>query len=109
MRALYLEYPEDRNVWHIDDQYLFGSSLLIAPVLKPLSRTEIRNIYLPAGTWFDYFTKEKIVSNGMWIRKKVDLSTLPIYVKEGTELKYCEVKCSLMDGMGEIVKVEEWK
>ncbi|MBR2948796.1 MAG: DUF4968 domain-containing protein [Lachnospiraceae bacterium] len=108
MRALYLAYPEDRNVWHIDDQYLFGDSLLIAPVLKPLCRTEIRNIYLPAGTWFDYFTKEKIVSGGMWIKRKVDLKTMPIYVKEGAELKYCEVKESLMNGMGQIVKIENW-
>lgn len=108
VRALYLAYPEDRNVWHIDDQYLFGDSLLIAPVLKPLSRTDIRNVYLPAGTWFDYFTKEKIISTGMWIRRKVDLATMPIYVKEGTELHYCEVKNSLIDGMGDIVKTEKW-
>ncbi len=33
MRALYLEYPEDRNVRYLDDEYLFGDSLLIAPVL----------------------------------------------------------------------------
>ena len=67
MRALYLEYPDDRNVRYIDDEYLFGESLLIAPVLKPLSKTDIREIYLPKGTWFDYHTKEKIESNGMWI------------------------------------------
>lgn len=109
MRALYLAYPEDRNVRHIDDQYLFGDSLLIAPVLKPLRKTDIRELYLPAGTWFDYFTREKIVSNGMWIKRKVDLATMPIYVKEGTVLRYCEVKSSLAEGMGEIVRTEEWQ
>ena len=107
-RALYFEYPEDRNVRHIDDEYLFGDSLLVAPVLKPLSKTDIREIYLPKGTWFDYFTKEKIESTGMWIRKKVDLKTMPIFVKEGTTLKYCEEKESLSGGMGEIVKTEEY-
>ncbi len=107
-RALYFEYPEDRNVRHIDDEYLFGDSLLVAPVLKPLSKTDIREIYLPKGTWFDYFTKEKIESTGMWITKKVDLKTMPIYVKEGTTLKYCDAKDNLQNGMGEIVSIEEF-
>ena len=101
-------YGEDRNVRYIDDEYLFGDSLLVAPVLKPLSKTDIREIYLPKGTWVDYFKKEKIESTGMWITKKVDLKTMPIYVKEGTTLKYCDVKNSLQNGMGEIVKTEEY-
>lgn len=108
MRALYLEYPEDRNVRHIDDQYLFGDSLLIAPVLKPLSKTAFRDIYLPQGVWFDYFTREKIESRGQWIRRKVDLATMPIYVKEGTVLRYCDARETLAKGMGHIVKTEHW-
>ncbi len=108
MRSLYLEFPDDRNVRYIDDQYMFGDGLLIAPVLKPMSKTDIREIYLPKGTWTDYFTKEKIQSNGMWIGRKIDLKTMPIYVKSGTTLKYCEVKDNLQNGMGEIVKTEEY-
>lgn len=108
MRALYLEYPEDRNVWHIDDQYLFGDSLLIAPVLKPLSKTSFRDIYLPRGVWFDYFTGQRTESAGQWIRRKVDLATMPIYVKEGTVLRYCDAQESLANGMGQIVKTEHW-
>ena len=107
MRALYLEYPEDRNVWHIDNEYLFGDSLLIAPVLKPLSKSTTRSIYLPKGTWFDYFTKEKIESNGQWITKDIELSSLPIYVKSGTTLKYCSADINLKEGI-EITRVEEW-
>ena len=108
VRALYLEYPKDRNVRYIDDEYMFGDSLLIAPVLKPLSKTDIRDVYLPNGTWYDYFTKEKITSNGMWIQRKIDLKTMPIYVKEGTVLRYCEAKSHLQNGMGEIVRLEEY-
>ncbi|MBP5274908.1 MAG: hypothetical protein ILO36_08265, partial [Abditibacteriota bacterium] len=108
MRALYLEYPEDRNVRMIDDQYLFGDSLLIAPVLKPLSKSKTRDVYLPKGVWFDYFTKEKIVSDGKWISRDIDLRTMPIYVKEGTELKYCSAGAHLKGGMGEIIKTEKW-
>ena len=108
MRALYLEYPEDRNVRHIDDEYLFGDSLLIAPVLKPLSKCRHRDLYLPKGTWFDYFSKEKIASAGQWIRREVTLSTLPIYVKEGAVIRYCSADTNLKDGMGSIVKTENW-
>ena len=108
MRALYLEYPEDRNVRHMDDQYLFGDSLMIAPVLKPLSKTVFRDIYLPRGVWFDYFTRERFESRGEWIRRKVDLATMPIYVKEGTVLEYQAAQDSLAGGMGKILKTEHW-
>ncbi len=109
MRALYLEYPEDRNVWHIDDEYLFGDSLLVAPVLKPLRKSRVRAVYLPKGVWFDYFTREKIVSGGQWIEKPVALGTLPLYVKEGATLKYRAATSSFKDGMGQITKVETWE
>ena len=109
MRALYLEYPEDRNTRFIDDEYLFGESLLIAPVLKPLSKGRTRDIYLPKGIWHDYFTKEKIVSDGKWITREIDLKTMPIYVKDGTVLEYCSADTCLADGMGETVKTEKWQ
>jgi len=108
MRALYLSYPEDRNVRTIDDEYLFGDDLLIAPVLKPLARTNVRQVYLPAGAWYDYFTRERIESTGMWIRRQVDLKTMPIYVKEGTRLSYCREQSSLMNGMETILREEYW-
>ena len=108
MRALYLEYPEDRNVRYIDDEYPFGDSLLIAPVLKPMKKSRVRKIYLPNGVWFDYFSKEKLVSDGKWIEKRIELSTLPIFVKEGAVLRYCSAYTSLKDGMGSIIKEEKW-
>jgi alpha-glucosidase (family GH31 glycosyl hydrolase) len=108
MRALYLEFPEDRNVWQIQDEYLFGSQLLIAPVLKPMKVSKIRSVYLPRGTWYDYFTKEKIVSAGEWIQRTVQLKTLPIFVKARTVLQYCGADKTLADGMGNIVKTETW-
>ena len=109
MRSLILEYPEDMNARYIDDEYLFGDSLLIAPVLKPLSAARTRKVYLPKGVWFDYFTKEKYESCGMWIEKDVELKTLPIYVKQGAELRYCAADRSLANGMGDIVRTERWE
>jgi len=108
MRALYLEFPQDRNVRFIDDEYLFGESLLIAPVLKPLSKSKVRDLYLPAGVWYDYFTGERIESVGQWVQKPVELKTLPIFVREGTTLKYCSADRSFSEGMGEIIRTETW-
>lgn len=108
MRALYLEYPFDRNVRHIDDEYLFGDSLLIAPILKPLAKSRVRDIYLPEGVWFDYFTKEKIESRGMWIQMPVTLKTMPIFVKKGAVLSYCKCDRSLINGMGPIERTEKF-
>lgn len=109
MRALYLEYPKDRNVYHIDDEYMFGDSILIAPVLAPLSKTDVRNVYLPQGVWFDFFTKERIESTGMWTERKIDLKTMPMYIKEGTKLEYCSADKTLINGYGEITETQIWK
>lgn len=53
MRALLIEYPDDPAVWQIDDQYLFGKDILVAPLFD--SHTT-RNVYLPGGQWVDYQT-----------------------------------------------------
>lgn len=107
-RSLILEFPTDKNVYPIEDQYMFGENLLIAPIMKPLAESNVRSIYLPAGTWTDYWTKEPIVSNGEWITRIVDLKTMPIYVRSGAVLKYVAPTPHLDDSLGEIVKVEEY-
>ncbi len=80
MRPLMLEYPEDERTYGIDDQFLFGSDLLIAPVLRA-GVTE-RGVYLPRGDWYDYWTG-KHHGGGKWITVPVTLSSIPIYVRGG--------------------------
>ena len=106
VRALVIDYPQDRNVWHLDDQYLFGDALLIAPVLEPLADRRTRHIYLPAGVWFDYWTKQRLESPGGWIERPIDLETMPIYVKSGSVLPYTEIRQSTANVVGPIVHVE---
>jgi alpha-D-xyloside xylohydrolase len=53
MRTLFFEYPDDPTSWLIDDEYLFGTDLLVAPLFD---ETDHRNVYLPPGTWIDYQT-----------------------------------------------------
>ncbi len=79
VRPLVLEYQDDPNTENIDLEYLFGSSFLVAPLL---TRSTTRRVYLPAGEWFDYWTKE-IVDGGCWIDVEAPLETLPLWVKAG--------------------------
>jgi alpha-D-xyloside xylohydrolase len=106
VRALIIEYPEDRNVMHIDDQYMFGDSLLIAPILSPIEKSKTRKLYLPKGKWFDYWTKEEYESRGEWIEKKVDLQTIPIYVKAGSVIPYGAEKQTTNNEIGQIELLE---
>ena len=58
MRALWLAYPQDAKALLIADAYLFGDHLLVAPVTEP-GATQ-RNTYLPAGTWWDFWTNQGV-------------------------------------------------
>jgi alpha-D-xyloside xylohydrolase len=82
LRALVLEYQNDPNVATIEDQYLFGDSMLVAPILTPTNR---RRVYLPAGTWVDFWTK-RATTGGCWIEVEAPLETLPLWVAGGAIL-----------------------
>jgi alpha-D-xyloside xylohydrolase len=53
LRALFFEYPNDPTSWTIDDEYMFGSDLLVAPLMESAAG---RRVYLPPGDWIDYQT-----------------------------------------------------
>lgn len=106
VRGLVLEYPADRNTWHIQDEYLFGDALLIAPVLRPLAESLTRTLYLPAGTWIDYWTRQAIHSRGEWIERAIDLRTMPIYVKAGSILPYGIDRLTTGNRVGPITRLE---
>jgi alpha-glucosidase len=80
MRPLMLEYPDDGRTYGMDDQFFFGSDLLIAPVLR--EGTTQRSVYLPAGDWFDYWTGQQY-AGGKSIDVPVTLSSIPIFVRGG--------------------------
>ncbi len=80
MRAMFLEFPEDRETWSRDDELFFGPDLLVAPVLR--EGVVSREVYLPAGEWFDFWTGAPIVG-GHTFRVPVTLDSLPIFVRAG--------------------------
>jgi alpha-glucosidase (family GH31 glycosyl hydrolase) len=83
MRPLVLEYPDDPRVYAIDDQYLFGDALMIAPVTQ--EGASGRSIYLPAGTWIDYWTGARH-DGGRTIVYPAAVDVLPILVRAGSIL-----------------------
>jgi alpha-glucosidase len=80
MRPLFLEFPNDEEAAVIDDEFLFGADLLVAPVL--LEGASEREIYLPKGDWYDYWTGRRYPHGGA-IRMPVTLSSLPLFVRGG--------------------------
>jgi alpha-D-xyloside xylohydrolase len=83
VRPLLLDDPDDPVCWDVDDQYLFGRSLLVAPILEA-GRTG-RRVYLPRGTWFDLWTGEAF-DGGRFVQVQAPLETLPVFVRAGSVL-----------------------
>lgn len=81
-RPMLFDFPEDPAVTYLDRQYMLGPDILVAPVLSADGAVEL---YLPAGTWTQLLTGEK-VTGGRWVREQHDFDSLPIYVREGAVL-----------------------
>jgi alpha-glucosidase len=80
MRPLVLEFPDDAATWGLDDQFMFGGDLLIAPVLQEAQR--VRDVYLPKGEWFDFWSGRRY-EGPTRARVTVALDTLPVFVRAG--------------------------
>jgi len=84
MRPMALAFPGDRTAAHVDTQYLLGDELLVAPVFSADGTVEV---YLPAGCWTDWWTGEVVDAGpGTWRTEVHDVTTLPLYVREGAVL-----------------------
>jgi alpha-glucosidase len=90
-RPLVLNYQNDPNTYNLDDQFMVGSDLLVAPVVKPdVTR---RLVYLPKGSWYDYWTNKRYEGETM-ISVDAPLETVPMFVRAGAiipmgpELRY---------------------
>jgi alpha-glucosidase (family GH31 glycosyl hydrolase) len=83
MRALWLHYPDDATAVARGDEFLWGRDLLVAPVVE--KGATMRKVYLPRGTWIDFWTNEA-VAGGREIERAVDLEATPLYVRAGAVL-----------------------
>jgi alpha-D-xyloside xylohydrolase len=96
MRGLVMDFPEDKKVIEIADQYMFGPSILVNPVTEYKARS--REVYLPSGNgWYDFYSG-KYFEGGQTIMAEAQLDKLPLFVKAGSilpvgpELQYTSEK-----------------
>ena len=82
MRPLIYDFQTDQNVIDLEDEYLFGDELLIAPFLEENMTT--RKVYLPEGQWYDFFTN-KCYEGKQWYLSDEE-SRMPVYVKSGAPI-----------------------
>jgi alpha-glucosidase len=83
VRPLLFEYPEDEITYTADDEFLLGNALLVAPITRP--GIEHRHVYLPHGTWFHYWTKERF-DGPVHILVHAPLGEPAVYLKANTPL-----------------------
>jgi alpha-glucosidase/alpha-D-xyloside xylohydrolase len=89
VRAMWLHYPDDPAAVARGDQYLWGRDILVAPVVE--KNASSRRVYLPRGTWFDFWTDDR-VEGGREIDRPVDLGIMPLYVRGGAIVPMGPVK-----------------
>lgn len=104
MRALFMDFPKDKAVHNIDNEFLFGKALLVAPVTDSLyvdrhngeamadfRQVKTQQVYLPQGcNWVDFWTGEK-QAGGQELTREVPIDLIPLYVKSGSILPLASV------------------
>ena len=81
MRALLLDHPDDSVAWTIADQFRFGRSLLVAPVVEEGATS--RTLYLPGGVWIDLWTGERH-DGGRWVTVDAPWDRVPVFAVDGS-------------------------
>jgi alpha-glucosidase len=90
-RPLVLNYQDDASTYNLDDEFMIGDDLLVAPIVKP--DVTSRLVYLPKGVWYDFWTNKKY-EGGTMVRVDAPLETVPMFVRGGAiipfgpEMKY---------------------
>ena len=79
-RPLVFEFQDDRTVRDIDDEYLFGSHLLVAPIYT--AGATARQVYLPEGTWYDWYTGETFAGRRFLVAP-APMEHIPLYARGG--------------------------
>lgn len=98
MRALAMDFPEDRRARAVVDQYLFGRDMLVAPVVEHKARA--RDVWLPgAGRWVDFLTGRRF-DGGQSVRADAPFERMPMFVKEGAIIPLGPVRQHVKDKPG---------
>lgn len=80
MRTLFYEFPEDKTAWTVEDEFCYGSELLVAPILE--AGATARNVYLPEGNSWIFVDNDTVFEGGQWITVSVTLESMPVFRKK---------------------------
>lgn len=87
VKALVLDYPDDPNVRNLDDEYIFCDTFLVAPMFEACGA---RRVYVPAGTWWDFWSGDRTESRGEWRTVRCQLDEMPVWVRDDSVVLRCE-------------------
>ena len=79
MRTLFYEFPEDKECWEVEDEYMYGNKFLVAPILA--AGVKKRRVYLPAGAQWRDCESNKLYDGGQYINVEVTLENMPVFQK----------------------------
>jgi alpha-D-xyloside xylohydrolase len=79
MRPLFFDFPQDAASFNIDDQFMFGPDLMVAPVLHQGERN--RSVYLPTGTSWKEAWSDQVLDGGQMITADAPLERIPLYLR----------------------------
>lgn len=104
VRALLVEFPDDPGVWFVEDEYMFGSQILVAPMLET---GKSRTVYLPRGKWIDYQTG-KVYEGGYQTISTAEIPCV-ILVKDGSLIPHVPVAQNTGDIKWDKVELKAYK
>jgi alpha-D-xyloside xylohydrolase len=87
VRALFFEYPEDPTSWLIEDQYLFGSDVLVAPIME---EAPDREVYLPPGSWIDY-QGGRVYEGARWHSMRAGRLPVVMLARDGSAIPHADL------------------
>ena len=85
MRPLFYDFPQDEKCYTIEDQYMFGPDILVAPVLEEGAKS--RKIYFPEGTKWKDALSGKTYKGGQTVDYNVSIDNIPIFTRNGFAFK----------------------
>jgi alpha-D-xyloside xylohydrolase len=94
MRPMLLEFPEDKTTWFLDQQYMFGPDLLVAPVF---GESQV-DYYVPKGVWTNILTGDE-VAGPAWVTEQHSMMTLPLLLRPDTAIVIGKVGHSVIDAV----------
>ena len=90
MRPLFFDFPDDPTCYAVEDQFMFGPDILVAPVLEQGATSRL--VYLPEGEWYDAWTGEAY-AGGAALTAAAPLARIPVYVRDRALVAFFQWSC----------------